>query len=381
MNKKILYLLAFLIKGWEVSLLLVLPILQTQGKINLFQVGILAAIFSLFQIMVSLSAGFLAERFGSKRVMVVSVLLYGIAWLLLSVPTNIITLALMCCLGGAGSGSFMPLANSTLAKMFDKNRAKEMGDFSAFSDVGRVVLSGLATFLIGTFSTTFASVSFGFLSIISAVVLIKVTILNSYQKVYQKPPTIKILHLLKIKKFVFAVLSGVFDVFASSSLYIFVPLLLIPKGIQVSSIGFLSALFFVGYLFGRVLLGRIADKFGEVKVLVVAQLLMASLIVCLIFVDNLILVSMILFILGVFTRGTSPIIRAMVANAIDDHHKFNKAFSIHSSTLNTSQVASRSIYGFSAGIFGIASVFYLSAFVAVATLIPLYLYKKVKNHV
>lgn len=57
MRKAVLYSLGFLIKGWEVSLLLILPILQTQGKINIYTLGILAATFSAFQIVASLSAG------------------------------------------------------------------------------------------------------------------------------------------------------------------------------------------------------------------------------------------------------------------------------------------------------------------------------------
>lgn len=380
MNKKILYLLAFLIKGWEVSLLLVLPILQTQGRINLFELGILAATFSIFQIIASLFSGNFAEKFSNKRVMTTAIFFYGLAWLVLSTPTSFISLLVVCCLGGIATGLFIPLANSQIAKISNKNRAKEFGDFSAFSDIGRVVLVGITTFLIGNVSLFATSLVFAVLGIISTAILAKVTILNFKEEDSLKNlQAIRLHHLLKIKRFIFAVLTGMFDVFASASLFIFIPLLLIPKGIDISSVGFLSALFFAGYLFGRVLLGRMADKYGAVNILVIAQILMAVLIVCLIFLNNLILVSTTLFVLGVFTRGTSPVIRAMMANAVSEKHKFDKAFSIHSFSLNTSNVASRSVYGFSAGIFGISSAFYLSALVALTTLIPLYLYQRSKE--
>lgn len=380
-NKKILYILAFLIKGWEVSLLLVLPILQTQGKINVFELGILAAFFSLFQIITSLFSGNLAERFGNKRVMTISVLFYTLAWAVFSLPVDFTSLLVVYCLGGVATGSFIPLANSQIAQISDKNRAKELGDFSAFSDVGRVVLTGIVTFMIGNISLFAASLTFAFLGFISTIVLVRSNILNIRieEKVTLKP--IKLHHLLKVKKFIFAVLTGMFDVFASASLFIFIPLLLIPKGINISSVGFLSALFFAGYLAGRVFLGRLADKYGSVKVLVISELLMAALIICLIFTSDFILVSAILFILGIFTRGTSPVIRAMMADSVFEKHRFDKAFSIHSFALTSSNVASRSVYGFSAGLFGITSVFYLSAFVALATLLPIYLYKRAKKYV
>ncbi len=382
MNKKILYVLAFLIKGWEVSLLLVLPILQTRGKINLFELGLLAATFSAFQIITSLISGNLAEKFTSKLVMTVSIFSYGLVWLVLALSQNLPLLFLVCCLGGIANGLFIPLANSQIAKISDKNRAKEMGDFSAFSDIGRVVLVGVASFLIGKLNLSVASLIFTGMAFVATIIFTKVTILNTSGKSeLENLESVRLHHLLKIKSFIFAVMIGIFDVFSSASLFIFIPLLLLPKGIQISSVGLLSALFFAGYLVGRVFLGRLADKYGADKVLVVAELLMAGFIICLILVNNFILISSILFLLGIFTRGTSPVIRAMMADSVSEKHKFDKAFSIHSFALGISNATSRSVYGFSAGIFGIASVFYISAAVAVATLIPICLYKNSKKSV
>lgn len=382
MNKKILYLLGFLIKGWEVSLLLVLPILQTLGKINLFEVGILAATFSVFQIITSLFSGILAEKFTNKLVMTAAIFSYGLAWFVLSISPSLEFLFMVSCLGGVANGLFIPLANSQIAKISDKGRAKELGDFSAFSDIGRVVLVGITSFFIDKLSLSATSIIFAGLAVISVILFSRVSLLNpEIKSEFKSLETVKLHHLLKIKQFVFAVLTGIFDVFASASLFIFIPLLLLPKGIQVSSVGLLSGLFFAGYMIGRVFLGRLADKYGADKVLVAAELLMAGFIICLVFINDFILISAILFFLGIFTRGTSPVIRAMMADSVGEKHKFDKAFSIHSFALNISNVASRSIYGFSAGIFGISSVFYLSAFVAVVTLVPIYLYKKNSKNV
>lgn len=380
MNKKILYALAFLIKGWEFSLLLVLPILKLQGKISVFELGILAASFSIFQMITALFSGHLAEKFGSKKIIMSGIVFFGLAWLLLSLPVSFPSVLAVCILGGFGTGSFIPLANSAIAKMSEKNRAKEMGDFSAFTDVGRIVLIGSTTYLIERVTLSFTSAVFAAIAFIFSIVLTKVTF-GAVVKEKSTPQLtpVKLKHILATKGFIFAVATGVFDVFASASLFIFIPLLLVPKGIDISSVGLLSALFFAGYLAGRVFLGRLADKYGPDKVLVVAELLMAGFIICLIFVNDFILISAILFLLGIFTRGTSPVIRAMMADAVGEKHKFDKAFSIHSFALNISNVTSRSVYGFSAGIFGISSVFYISAAVAVATLIPIYLYKNSNN--
>lgn len=378
MNKKSLYLLAFLIKGWESSLLLVLPIIQIQGKITVFELGIAAATFSAFQILTALFAGNLAEKVGNKKMLTFSIAFYAIAWLMLSLPINIFILLIACSLGGVGLGIFIPLANSQIAKIAGNKMAQELGDFSAFSDVGRVVLVSVTTFLIGSYSLSVTSYIFVLLAIIATILMLRIKIAN-IKSVKQNIVPIKFHQILKIKRFIFAEITGVFDVFASSSLFIFIPLLLIPKGIQISAVGFLTALFFGGYMIGRMLLGRLADKYGSVKTLIVSEIFMASLIILLIFIDNFIMVASVLFMLGVFTRGTGPVIRAMMVKSVEDKEKYDKAFSLHSFTLNLSNVASRSVYGFLAGTFGIASVFYLSAAVALSVLGPLYLYRRSKH--
>lgn len=376
MKKIILYLLGFIIKGWEVSLLLVLPILQTQGRITVFQVGLLAAIFSIFHIISAFLAGHLSEKFGSKKLMTVSILFYGSAWFFISTPLNFWILMMVYSIAGVGSGLFMPLANSAIAQLSNKNRAKELGDFSAFTDLGRVVLSAITAFLIGKFGIN-ALINFGILAVVSTLFLTKIKLFNLHFKDETvELKNIRLSDLLKIKRFVLSILTGMSDSFASSSLYIFIPLLLIPKGIDTSVIGFLTGLFFLGYFLGRIFLGRLADKYGAVKILVISEVLMALLIVYLIFVNTFILASLSLFLLGIFTRGTSPVIRAMVAEAVSEKERFDKAFSLYSFSLNSSSVVSRSVYGFLASSLGIASVFYLSGFVALLTIIPLSIYNK-----
>lgn len=122
------------------------------------------------------------------------------------------------------------------------------------------------------------------------------------------------------------------------------------------------------------MLGRLSDKHGAPIILVIAQVIMATLIVLLVVVNNFYLVSAILFILGVVTRGTSPIIRAMVGDSVDEKAAFNKAYSFYSFSVNSSSIASRPLFGFIAGILGISAVFYFAAFVSLLIVIPIYFY-------
>jgi MFS family permease len=84
-----------------------------------------------------------------------------------------------------------------------------------------------------------------------------------------------------------------------------------------------------------------------------------------------------LFLLGIFTRGTSPIIRAMVADALDERSNFHDAFSAYSFASRGASAISRPIYGCLA-YSGIASVFYLASAVSLLTLYPAARYARKK---
>jgi MFS transporter, DHA1 family, multidrug resistance protein len=376
MSRMIIYILAFLIKGWEVVILLLLPFFQTQNLINIFQVGILGAIFSASQILSPLLSGHYSEKIGNKTVILISVFFYILAWLTLFFPVSFFSLILICILGGVAGGLFMPLANSAVAKLSDKNRAKELGDFSAFTDLGRVILIPLSTFIIASFSFSSLSLLYTFSSIILFILLALRWKTTNSTSLNTNVPSVKNRELLKNKGYILTILIGISDAFASASLFIFIPLLLLPKGISIEVTGLLSSLFFVGYLFGRVILGRLADKYGGAKILLISEVFMALLTLILIFVNDFILVALILFSLGIFTRGTSPITRSLVADSVSDPHKFDKAYGLYSFSVHTSNVTSRTIYGFLAGFLGISSVFYLSATIALLTVIPIFKYSK-----
>jgi MFS family permease len=181
--------------------------------------------------------------------------------------------------------------------------------------------------------------------------------------------------LIKNRKFCFATVAGIADSFSSASLYIFIPFLLTSKGIALANTLYFNVIFFSGYMSGRLLLGRLADRHGAPHILMASKLAMSVLIVLLTLLSRRMEMVGLLFLLGIFTRGSSPIIRAMVADSIDDRVSFHNAFSAYSSASRGSSAVCRPIYGYLASYAGIASVFYMSAAVSLCTLYPASKYK------
>jgi hypothetical protein len=82
-----------------------------------------------------------------------------------------------------------------------------------------------------------------------------------------------------------------------------------------------------------------------------------------------------LFVLGIFTRGTSPIIRAMVADSMHERISFHDAFSAYSFASRGSTAICRPIYGYLASYAGIAAVFYVASAVSLLTFYPAVMYR------
>ncbi len=176
--------------------------------------------------------------------------------------------------------------------------------------------------------------------------------------------------LLNIQNFRYATLAGIADSFSSASLYIFIPFLLTAKGIPLANTLYFNVIFFAGYMAGRLFLGRTSDRFGAPRTLIVSEVLMAALILVLTVAAGIAAIVCILFLLGIFTRGTSPIVRAMVANSLAEQSSFHDAFSTYSFASRGSSAVCRPIYGSLAACSGIASVFYLAAAVSLLALYP-----------
>ena len=176
--------------------------------------------------------------------------------------------------------------------------------------------------------------------------------------------------LLNLQNFRYATLAGIADSFSSASLYIFIPFLLTAKGISLANTLYFNVIFFSGYMAGRLFLGRTSDRFGASRTLIVSEALMAALILILTVASGIAATVFLLFLLGIFTRGTSPIIRAMVADSLSEQSSFHDAFSAYSFASRGSSAVCRPIYGYLATCSGIASVFYMASAVSLLTLYP-----------
>ena len=374
---KILFVCNFLSKGWEVSILGFLAFIQKEHGIPIYMVGILSSVFIISQITVSFFAGRIAHAIHSRNVVFLSIVASGISWFALFFSSHLTLTFLAYACGGVSSGLFEPIGNSLVAKLSTSgNRSTAIGNFAAFGDMGRIAVVAVATALAGLLHVDNAClVMFSSSVIVLIFAYFAIAKTNGATDSVPEEIPVHLGDLLKNRKFCFATAAGIADSFSSASLYIFIPFLLISKGIPLADTLYFNVIFFAGYMSGRLVLGRLADKHGAPRILMGSKVAMALLILLLTLVSGSAVLLALLFLLGIFTRGSSPIIRAMVADTMGENESFHNAFSTFSSASRGSSALSRPIYGFLASFAGISSVFYLASAVSLVTLYPAAKYK------
>lgn len=361
----------FLSKGWEVGILGLLVFLQQEYRFPLYLVGILSTVFLVTQIGISLFAGKIAHAIRSRNVVLLAISASGFGWLTLSLAHSVPALFLAYGLAGAASGLYEPIGVSLVARHSAANsRSQAIGDYAAFGDMGRIAIVAAATALAGWFGVNHACAILLLTNV--AAFILAAAFLAKPDPATEPGATetrVPLRELLNVRNFRYASLAGMADSFSSSSLYIFIPFLLTAKGISLADTLYFNVIFFAGYLAGRVFLGRIADRRGAPRTLILSEAMMAALVLALTAASGIVIIVILLFLLGIFTRGTSPIIRAMVADSLPEGSSFHDAFGTYSFASRGAGAVSRPIYGFLASP-NISMVFYVASAVALLTLYP-----------
>ena len=123
-------------------------------------------------------------------------------------------------------------------------------------------------------------------------------------------------------------------------------MLLIGKGVDPKIIGSFALGFSVGSFLGKMACGRFVDSFGPRKVFVAAELLLTVLLCALIMADQLVLIVSIALLLGIVTKGTVPVIQAIITEPVRDAASYSDVFSINSFLRGITNMLTPLLFGF-----------------------------------
>lgn len=377
-----LLILHFLNDGVRTTFVTLLPFISRELSLSLSVVGFLGSAQPLIASILALPAGFIGSRIGGFHSLIFLLIIYSIGALLASVSFNIFFLMIAFSLGALGFGMFHTISFALIAKISDKsNMGKNMANFTSIGDIGRVLIPPIAIFLTPFFGwrLVMAGLALGGLG---AFLLLRFLIpkKEEHHLEEKEPESHKdflktVLILLKTKKLALTLLASVFDSLASSPVYLFLPFLLFSKGIQITEFGFVAAVFLLGSLTGKSILGRSVDRFGNLKVFMVSETFMAISLILLTLVSNIYIIMLIAFILASFTRGTTPVIQAMFSESSHSMH-YNKIFALSEMFIGLASVATIILMGLIADNMGVVFVYYLSAIFGLLAILPTLVLRK-----
>lgn len=384
--RKILYLniLHFINDGFQASFLLLLPFIAKDLHINFTQVGMLGTVLSASGLLLALPAGHISHRFGGLKTLIFALFLYGLAFFITGFVIHYLWLVIMFVVAGVGFGLFAPISFALMAKWTEKSsRGRAIGNFSASGEMGKIAISTLLSFIVVTIGWNKTAQIYGVVALTCSIffyILLKANFPTYTVKDRLINPS-KYSHILRNKLFLLATLTSTLDVFASASLYIFLPFLLLKRGVEPIYLGVFTATFFMGSIAGKSLLGRLVDRKGNIKVLIASELFMAIFILLLAHTTSFILLIFSSFALGIFTKGTVPAVQTMVSDSIIEDNHLEHTFSINSFNAYIAVTIAPILFGVISDKGGITQSFNIMALAAVLTIIPAYIFYAMRNNI
>ncbi len=368
--------------GFLVSFSLLLPFIAKDLGLNLTQVGFLGSSLNITIMLLAIPSAYIASKLGGFKSLLLAILFYSLGLVITSFSPTFYTLAFAFTFAGLGFGVFHPIAFSLIAKFSTKeNRGANVGSFTAIGDIGRILISSGITFLavyIGWRNSSLTCAAIGFLAFI---LVFSLTLKNKTTiTIEEKPKTeLKWIEIIKNRKYVISLLSGTLDSFASTSLFIFLPFLLLYRGVDAKEIGPFTAVFFIGNLIGKAGMGQLVDKIGSKKVFITAEIFMAIFIFLLANSSAFILIIAFSIVLGALTKGTLPVYQTFITESVEHHGNYEKAFAIAGLVVTTASTVAPTVLGFISDRFGIVNAFNLMAVFAILAIIPLLVLKLIEE--
>lgn len=376
--------------GVRTTFVVLLPFIAKDLLLPYTYVGFLGSFQSLAGTILALPAGFIAARIGGLHLLASLLIIYSLGALGVGFSPNIVLLTIFFALGAIGFGMFHTVSYSVVAKSAEKSSVgKLMGDFTSVGDIGRLGLPPLALFiasLIGWRMTMF------FLAAVGFATYVFIRFLSPSKDIYKFRRSSNVEHhrdffkitllLLRIEKLLLILFAAIIDSLAGGAMAVFLPFLLLSKGITSQQLAFVMGIYFLGSLLGKSLLGRVVDKFGNAKVFVLSELCMSIILFLLIDTSVIYFIFFLAIFLGAFTRGTNPVVLTMLAGITDQIH-YNKVYAVSEISITAASTITGVVMGIVADKAGITTVFYVLAtlaFLAIFPILPVLFGKIRLNH-
>ncbi|MDR3176587.1 MAG: MFS transporter [Desulfovibrio sp.] len=305
--------------------------------------------------------------------------LYGIGFLGAAFSGNIFVAGACFTLAIAGHTVFHNIAFSYITLHTERQRlGRIMSDFTAIGDVGRIPLVTLAAFaaaytIWGHEGWRVVCLAYGAVTLALAAWLFITSSKDGRQKKPEGNRLFPSFSLLRQKDVFLSMLGSVLNACSNDRIFTFLPLLLLAKGIDPKIIGSFALGFTVGSFLGKMACGRLVDAFGSRNVFISAEFLLTGLLVALIWAENIWFIVILALALGIVTKGTVPVIQAIITGPVPNGGAYDDVFSINSLARGITNMGTPLLFGLMASMWGMSMVYAFMALIAAIAAIPVWM--------
>ena len=378
-----LFYLHFWNDGVRTALIVLLPFIAAEFTLSYSTVGLLGGVQAFYAVFFALPAAYIAAKWGRMRVLLIALLLYSFGCVAIGLSLTASTLIPVFIIGCVGFGVFHVIGFSQVTQdSSNGNVGRNMGNFTAFGDLGRIIVSSAAVFLVAYVGWRSVAILLGIAGVALFVVLRLTTRLTeqSMQETKKEEATIAVwlysfVAIISNTKLLGIGASAFLDSMASNPLIIFLPFMLLQKGVGAAALGLFVAGYFAGNFMGKFGLGRAVDTYGNKNVFVASEVLMAGTILLFTVSSGWAYLLVTATLMGLFSKGTSPVITTFFSQhgSREEKGSYEKVFAISEFFVATASALSPFALGIVADHYNVIVVFYLCAALALIATVPILL--------
>jgi MFS family permease len=249
----------------------VLPLFASHLGANPSEIGMVAAVSALTGVLFSIPAGLMADRFGRRRLLILSSLVFSTVPFLYLLVEQIWQLALVRFLHGFGTAIFLPVGMAFVSDLFLKQRGEKMGWFSTATLLGRfcapivggVILSAVT--LLGDMRFEAVYAVCGAMGVVTLWLTLRMPVVEELHTESRTWRGIRqaFLAVVSSRTIIITSIVEASILFAYGTFETFVPLAAQKAGIGTTAIGIMLSAQVLTLALTKPVMGRFSDKHGR----------------------------------------------------------------------------------------------------------------------
>jgi MFS transporter, FSR family, fosmidomycin resistance protein len=363
----------FLHDGFSETLYVFLPLWASEFGLSFSQVGLIRTAYTGGMSAFQIPAGFLAERFGERRVLALGTAVTALGFIAAGSAGGFVSLLGLLLCAGLGSGVQHPLSSSIVSRAYEDGRRRTaLGTYNFSGDLGKAGVAAAIGVFAGLVGWRAAGATYGVLGV--AVALAIVPLLSRLgagaveRRDVDKHASASGWGIRDGRGFSALCAIGMIDNATRTGFLTFMPFILMAKGLGVGGVGLAFALVFAGGATGKFVCGVVADRVGVIRTVVITEA--ATTVFILTVVGAPLPIALAALIpLGVALNGTSSVLYGTVADLVSSERR-SRAYGLYYTVSVGASALAPTVWGLVGDAGGVPLALSLVAVVVLAT-IPL----------